>query len=154
MRAGGLQDRTTIGMSCKTIAASLPIDLPGSVEKFDQLIAHRRRYGITLRAQRPHTSVQHVFVTAVDRALVKRGIADGGRKVGSFAPNNFHEVPRSRRCMSRRWRRLSTAAGGKISRIAHRAAARRPGNDTAHRHGLLYVVTEFGSPNLKGLVLD
>jgi hypothetical protein len=92
-----------------------------------------------------------MFVTAVDRALVKRGIADGGRKVGSFVPNNFHEVPRSRRCMSRRWRRLSTAAGGKISRIAHCAAARRPGHDSAHRHGLLYVVTEFGSPNLKGL---
>jgi itaconate CoA-transferase len=45
---------------------------------------------------------------------------------------------------------LSTAAGGKISRIAHRAAARRPGHDSAHRHGPLYVVTEFG-PNLKGL---
>ncbi len=35
-----------------------------------------------------------MFVTAVDRALVKRGIEDGGRKVVSFVPNNFHEAPK------------------------------------------------------------
>ena len=35
-----------------------------------------------------------MFVTAVDRALVKRGMEDGGRKVVTFVPNNFHEAPR------------------------------------------------------------
>jgi itaconate CoA-transferase len=35
-----------------------------------------------------------MFVTAVDRALVKRGLEDGGRKVLSYVPNNFHEAPR------------------------------------------------------------
>jgi itaconate CoA-transferase len=35
-----------------------------------------------------------MFVTAVDRALIKRGMEDGGRKVVSFVPNNFHEAPR------------------------------------------------------------
>jgi itaconate CoA-transferase len=35
-----------------------------------------------------------MFVTAVDRALIKRGMKDGGRKVVSFVPNNFHEAPR------------------------------------------------------------
>jgi itaconate CoA-transferase len=35
-----------------------------------------------------------MFVTAVDRALVKRSLEDGGRKVLSYVPNNFHEAPR------------------------------------------------------------
>jgi itaconate CoA-transferase len=35
-----------------------------------------------------------MFVTAVDRALVKQGLEDGGRKVLSYVPNNFHEAPR------------------------------------------------------------
>jgi itaconate CoA-transferase len=35
-----------------------------------------------------------MFVTAVDRALIKRGMEDGGRKVVTFVPNSFHETPR------------------------------------------------------------
>jgi itaconate CoA-transferase len=35
-----------------------------------------------------------MFVAAVDRVLIKRGMEDGGRKVVSFVPNNFHEAPR------------------------------------------------------------
>ena len=35
-----------------------------------------------------------MFVTAVDRALVKRGLEDGGRKVVTYVPNNFHDAPR------------------------------------------------------------
>src|SRR4029077_10078217 len=35
-----------------------------------------------------------MFVTAVDRALVKQGLENGGRKVLSYVPNNFHEAPR------------------------------------------------------------
>jgi len=35
-----------------------------------------------------------MFVTAVERALIKRGMADGGRKVVNYVPTNFHEAPR------------------------------------------------------------
>jgi itaconate CoA-transferase len=35
-----------------------------------------------------------MFVTAVDRALIKRGMQDGGRKVVAYVPNSFHEAPR------------------------------------------------------------
>jgi itaconate CoA-transferase len=33
-----------------------------------------------------------MFVTGVERALIKRGMEDGGRKVINYVPNNFHEV--------------------------------------------------------------
>jgi itaconate CoA-transferase len=35
-----------------------------------------------------------MFVTASERALIKRGLEDGGRKVINYVPNNFHEAPR------------------------------------------------------------
>jgi itaconate CoA-transferase len=35
-----------------------------------------------------------MFVSAVERALIKRGAEDGGRKVVSYVPNNFHQAPR------------------------------------------------------------
>jgi itaconate CoA-transferase len=35
-----------------------------------------------------------MFVTAVERALIKRGAEDGGRKVVDYVPNNFHQAPR------------------------------------------------------------
>ena len=35
-----------------------------------------------------------MFVTGVERALIKRGLADGGRKVVSYVPNTFHQSPR------------------------------------------------------------
>ena len=35
-----------------------------------------------------------MFVTASERALIKRGLADGGRKVVNYVPNNFHQAPR------------------------------------------------------------
>jgi itaconate CoA-transferase len=35
-----------------------------------------------------------MFVTGVERALIKRGMEDGGRKVVSFIPNNFHQAVR------------------------------------------------------------
>jgi itaconate CoA-transferase len=35
-----------------------------------------------------------MFVTAADRALIKRSVADGGRKVINYVPNNFHQAPR------------------------------------------------------------
>jgi itaconate CoA-transferase len=35
-----------------------------------------------------------MFITAAERALIKRGVADGGRKVINYVPNNFHQVPR------------------------------------------------------------
>jgi len=34
-----------------------------------------------------------MFVTASERALIKRGLADGGRKVVNYVPNNFHQAP-------------------------------------------------------------
>src|SRR5271155_5479731 len=35
-----------------------------------------------------------MFVTATERALIKRAEADGGRKVINYVPNNFHQTPR------------------------------------------------------------
>jgi itaconate CoA-transferase len=35
-----------------------------------------------------------MFVTAVDRALIKRGMLDGGRKVINYVPTTFHQAPR------------------------------------------------------------
>ena len=35
-----------------------------------------------------------MFVTATERALIKRGMEDGGRKVINYVPNNFHQSPR------------------------------------------------------------
>jgi itaconate CoA-transferase len=35
-----------------------------------------------------------MFIAATERALIKRGLADGGRKVVNYVPNNFHQAPR------------------------------------------------------------
>lgn len=35
-----------------------------------------------------------MFVTGVERALIKRGMEDGGRKVVNYVPSNFHQAPR------------------------------------------------------------
>jgi itaconate CoA-transferase len=35
-----------------------------------------------------------MFVTAVERALIKRGMEDGGRKVVTYVPSNFSQSPR------------------------------------------------------------
>src|SRR5471030_460827 len=35
-----------------------------------------------------------MFITAVERALIKRGAADGGRKVINYVPSTFHQAPR------------------------------------------------------------
>src|SRR5277367_5077653 len=35
-----------------------------------------------------------MFVTAAERALIKRGVEDGDRKVINYVPNNFHQAPR------------------------------------------------------------
>jgi itaconate CoA-transferase len=35
-----------------------------------------------------------MFVTATERALIKRGMADGDRKVVNYVPNSFHQTPR------------------------------------------------------------
>jgi itaconate CoA-transferase len=35
-----------------------------------------------------------MFVTATERALIKSGVQDGGRKVINYVPNNFHQTPR------------------------------------------------------------
>src|SRR6201998_1021649 len=35
-----------------------------------------------------------MFINAVERALIKRGVEDGGRKVINYVPNNFHQTPR------------------------------------------------------------
>jgi itaconate CoA-transferase len=35
-----------------------------------------------------------MFVTAVERALIKKGEQDGGRKVLTYVPSNFHQSPR------------------------------------------------------------
>ena len=35
-----------------------------------------------------------MFVSAVERALIKRGAEDGGRKVVRYVPNNFHQASR------------------------------------------------------------
>jgi itaconate CoA-transferase len=35
-----------------------------------------------------------MFITATERALIRRGVEDGGRKVINYVPNNFHQAPR------------------------------------------------------------
>jgi itaconate CoA-transferase len=35
-----------------------------------------------------------MFVAAAERALIKRGVEDGDRKVINYVPNNFHHAPR------------------------------------------------------------
>jgi itaconate CoA-transferase len=35
-----------------------------------------------------------MFISAAERALIKRGGEDGGRKVINYVPNNFHQAPR------------------------------------------------------------
>src|SRR3984885_7277367 len=35
-----------------------------------------------------------MFVSAAERALIKRGMEDGGRKVINYVPNKFHQAPR------------------------------------------------------------
>jgi itaconate CoA-transferase len=35
-----------------------------------------------------------MFVSTTERALIKRGMEDGGHKVISYVPNNFHQAPR------------------------------------------------------------
>ena len=35
-----------------------------------------------------------MFITAAERALIKRGLEDGGHKVINYVPNNFHQTPR------------------------------------------------------------
>jgi itaconate CoA-transferase len=35
-----------------------------------------------------------MFVSATERALIRRGAEDGGRKVINYVPNNFHQAPR------------------------------------------------------------
>jgi itaconate CoA-transferase len=41
-----------------------------------------------------HIHPYSMFVAAVDRALIKRGMQDNGRKVVNYIPNNFHQAPR------------------------------------------------------------
>jgi itaconate CoA-transferase len=47
------------------------------------------RYELTDRIQ-PYC----MFVTGVERALIKRGMQDGGRKVVNYVPNTFYQAPR------------------------------------------------------------
>jgi len=35
-----------------------------------------------------------MFISATERALIKRGAEDGGRKIVNYVPNNFHQAPR------------------------------------------------------------
>ena len=35
-----------------------------------------------------------MFISGTERALIKRGVEDGGRKVVSYVPNNFHQATR------------------------------------------------------------
>ena len=35
-----------------------------------------------------------MFIAAAERALIKRGVEDGGRKIINYVPNNFHQTPR------------------------------------------------------------
>jgi itaconate CoA-transferase len=35
-----------------------------------------------------------MFIAATERALIKRGVEEGGRKIISYVPNNFHQAPR------------------------------------------------------------
>ena len=46
------------------------------------------RYELTDRI-RPYC----MFIAATERALIKRGVEDGGRKVINYVPNNFHQTP-------------------------------------------------------------
>src|SRR5271155_5969700 len=36
-----------------------------------------------------------MFISAVERALIKRGMEDGGRKVVNYVPSNFSQFPRA-----------------------------------------------------------
>ncbi len=47
------------------------------------------RYALTDRI-RPYS----MFITSSERALIKRGMEDGGRKVIHYVPSNFHQAPR------------------------------------------------------------
>jgi len=47
------------------------------------------RYELTDRI-RPYS----MFITSSERALIKRGMEDGGRKVINYVPSNFHQAPR------------------------------------------------------------
>jgi itaconate CoA-transferase len=47
------------------------------------------RYDLTDRI-RPYC----MFLTGVERGLIKQGMEDGGRKVVSYVPNTFHQSPR------------------------------------------------------------
>jgi acyl-CoA hydrolase len=69
-----------------------------------------------------------MFISATERALIKRGVEDGGRKVINYVPNNFHQTPR-------------------LPRIVPRLE----GPVTTPRIDTHYIVTEFGAVNLKGL---
>jgi itaconate CoA-transferase len=35
-----------------------------------------------------------MFISGVERTLIKRGMQDGGKKVINYVPNNFHQTPR------------------------------------------------------------
>jgi itaconate CoA-transferase len=35
-----------------------------------------------------------MFIAATERALIKRGVEDSGRKIVNYVPNNFHQTPR------------------------------------------------------------
>jgi itaconate CoA-transferase len=35
-----------------------------------------------------------MFIAGTERALIQRGVVDGGRKVINYVPNNFHQTPR------------------------------------------------------------
>jgi itaconate CoA-transferase len=35
-----------------------------------------------------------MFIAGTERALIRRGVEDGGRKVVNYVPNNFHQTPR------------------------------------------------------------
>src|SRR5271156_868921 len=35
-----------------------------------------------------------MFVSATERALIKRGVENGERKIINYVPNNFHQAPR------------------------------------------------------------
>ena len=35
-----------------------------------------------------------MYITGSERALIKQGVQDGGRKVVNYVPNNFHQAPR------------------------------------------------------------
>jgi itaconate CoA-transferase len=41
-----------------------------------------------------HIQPYCMFVSATERALIKRGMEDGGRKVINYVPSNFHQAPR------------------------------------------------------------